>query len=74
MGMKFSICTVDRPLESASPFPLRGSSSKECAKVASLLGYDGIELQIQDPSLYDAKELRTTLNHYGLGCSAVIFQ
>ena len=26
MGMKFSICTVDRPLESTSPFPLRGSS------------------------------------------------
>ncbi len=71
MGMKFSICTVDRPLESTSPFPLRGNSYEECAAVASLLGYDGIELQIQDPSRYNAKELRATLDRYGLGCSAV---
>ena len=71
MGMKFSICTVDRPLESTSPFPLRGSSYEECAAVAEMLGYDGIELQIQDPSKYDAKELKASLDRHGIGCSAV---
>ena len=71
MGMKFSICTVDRPLESTSPFPLRGSSYEECAAIAEVLGYDGIELQIQDPSLYEAKELRASLDRHGLRCSAV---
>ena len=71
MGMKFSVCTVDRPLESVSPFPLRGTSYEECAAVAAALGYDGIELQIQDPSLYNAKELKATFDRYGLGCSAI---
>ena len=71
MGMKFSICTVDRPLANVSPFPLRGSSYEECAAVAEVLGYDGIELQVQDPSQYDAKELRASLDRHGLGCSAV---
>lgn len=71
MGMKFSICTVDRPLESTSPFPLRGNSYEECAAVASVLGYDGIELQIQDPTEYDAKALRASLDRYGISCSAV---
>ena len=50
MAMKFSVCTVDRPLEAVSPFPLRGTSYEECAIVAENLGYDGIELQIQDPA------------------------
>ena len=71
MGMKFSVCTVDRPLESVSPFPLRGNSYEQCAAVAEVLGYDGIELQIQDPSYYDAKDLRSTLDRHGLGCSAI---
>lgn len=71
MGMKFSICAVDRPLEAASPFPLRGTSYEACAAAASSLGYDGIELQIQDPSRYDAKELRASLDRHGIGCSAV---
>ena len=71
MGMKFSICTVDRPLESTSPFPLRGSSYEECAAIAEMLGYDGIELQIQDPSKYNAKELRASRDRHGIRCSAV---
>ena len=71
MGMKFSVCTVDRPLPMASPFPLRGTSYEECAAVAEKLGYDGIELQIQDPSFYDPRELRASLDRHGLGCSAV---
>lgn len=71
MAMKFSVCTVDRPLEAVSPFPLRGNSYEECAAVAEILGYDGIELQIQDPSLYNAKELRATLDRHNLGCSAI---
>ena len=71
MGMKYSICTVDRPLESTSPFPLRGTSYEECAAVASMLGYDGIELQIQDPSKYDPRVLREGLSRHGILCSAV---
>lgn len=71
MGMKFSICTVDRPLESTSPFPLRGATYEECAAVAEMLGYDGIELQIQDPSKYNSRELRASLANHGLRCSAV---
>ena len=71
MGMKFSVCTVDRPLEAVSPFPLRGDSYEQCAAVAEALGYDGIELQIQDPSKYNAKELRASLDRHGLGCSAI---
>ena len=37
MGMKFSVCTVDRPLPMATPFPLRGTSYEECAAVAEKL-------------------------------------
>jgi sugar phosphate isomerase/epimerase len=71
MGMKFSVCAVDRPLEAVSPFPLRGDSYEQCAAAAEVLGYDGIELQIQDPSWYNAKDLRASLDRHGLGCSAV---
>ncbi|MBR4579255.1 MAG: sugar phosphate isomerase/epimerase [Oscillospiraceae bacterium] len=71
MGMKFSVCTVDRPLPMATPFPLRGTSYEECAAVAEKLGFDGIELQVQDPSLYSAKELKASLDRHGLGCSAI---
>ncbi len=71
MAMKFSVCTVDRPLEAVSPFPLRGTSYEECATVAEDLGYDGIELQIQDPAQYNPKELKATLDRHNLGCSAI---
>ena len=71
MAMKFSVCTVDRPLEAVSPFPLRGTSYEECAIVAENLGYDGIELQIQDPAQYNPKELKATLDRHNLGCSAI---
>lgn len=71
MGMIFSVCAVDRPLPPTTPFPLRGSSYEECAAIAERLGYDGIELQIQDPSPYNARELRAMLDRHGLRCSAV---
>ena len=71
MGMKFSICAVDRPLAPTFPFPLRGETYEECAATAEKLGYDGIELQIQDPTIYDARELRASFERHGLGCSAV---
>lgn len=71
MSMKFSVCAVDRPLPVQTPFPLRGNSYEECAIVAEQLGFDGIELQIQDPSFYQAKELRKTLDDHGIHCSAV---
>lgn len=71
MAMKFSVCTVDRPLEAVSPFPLRGNTYEECAAVAEILGFDSIELQIQDPAQYNAKELRATLDRHNLGCSAI---
>lgn len=69
--MKFSVCTVDRPLPMTSPFPLRGNSYEDCAACAEQLGFDGIEIQVQDPTRYDARELRATLDRHGLGCSAV---
>ena len=71
MAMKFSVCTVDRPLEAVSPFPLSGTSYEECAIVAENLGYDGIELQILDPAQYNPKELKATLDRHNLGCSAI---
>lgn len=69
--MKFSICAVDRPLPMTNPFPLRGNSYADCAACAEKLGYDGIELQIQDPAAYDAKKLRSDLDRHGIACSAV---
>ena len=69
--MKFSVCTVDRPLPPVSPFPLRGASYEDCAACAEALGFDGIEIQVQDPTKYDARALRATLDRHGLGCSAV---
>ena len=49
MAMKFSVCTVDRPLEAVSPFPLRGTSYEECAIVAENLGYDGLNCRSRIP-------------------------
>lgn len=69
--MKFSVCTVDRDLSPDVPFPLRGKSYEECARYASEVGFDGIELQIQDPLQYDGKKLRSMLDRYQLGASAV---
>ena len=69
--MKFSVCAVDRPLPIDVPFPLRGDSYQQCAEIAASLGFDGIELQVQDPSKYNGKELRKMLDSYGLRASAV---
>lgn len=69
--MKFSVCAVDRDLDVNVPFPLRGNSYEECAACAEKLGFDGIELQIQDPLRYDAKELRAILERHNLGASAI---
>jgi len=69
--MKFSVCAVDRDLDVSRPFPLRGKTYEECARNASALGFDGIELQIQDPSRYDAGEMRRMLDRYQLKASAV---
>ena len=69
--VKFSVCTVDRDLDVNVPFPLRGNSYEECAACAEKLGFDGIELQIQNPLSYDAKKLRATLDRHNLGASAV---
>ncbi len=70
-GMKFSVCAVDRDLPVTVPFPLRGKSYEECAKVAAKLGFDGIELQVQNPVEYKGRELRRMLDNYGLRASAV---
>lgn len=69
--MKFSICAVDRDLPVDVPFPLRGKSYAECAAAAARLGYDGIELQIQDPARVNAGEIRRILGDNGLGASAI---
>lgn len=70
MAMKFSVCTVDRPLEAVSPFPLRGTSYEECAIVAENLGYDGIERR---PGSRAVQSERTESNSGSdnLGCSAI---
>jgi len=69
--MKFSVCAVDRDLPVETPFPLRGTSYRECAQIAGKIGFDGIELQIQDPSFYRGKDLRKDLDDFGIHCSAV---
>ncbi len=69
--MKFSVCAVDRTLDAGRPFPLCGASYEECAQVASEMGYDGIELQIQNPQLYNGKELKKVFDSYGLEVSAI---
>lgn len=69
--MKFSVCAVDRDLPVDIPFPLRGKTYTECADLAAHLGFDGIELQIQDPLHYDGKGLRAMLESRHLRVSAV---
>lgn len=69
--MKFSVCAVDRALSKEIPFPLRGDSYEGCAKKAECLGFNGIELQIQDPKDYNGKELRKIFDSHGLEASAV---
>lgn len=69
--MKFSVCAADCQLSPESPFSLRAKSFASCAEKAAMWGYDGIELQIQDPREYDGKALRRTLDAAGLGASAV---
>lgn len=69
--MKFSVCAVDRDLDAARPFPLRGNTYEECARCAAELGFDGIELQIQDPRQYSGQEMKRMLDGCGLRASAV---
>ncbi|MBQ0026595.1 MAG: sugar phosphate isomerase/epimerase [Lachnospiraceae bacterium] len=69
--MKFSVCAVDRDLPDTIPFPLRGKSYQECADIAKELGFDGIELQVQDPKFYNGKELKRMLDDRGLAASAI---
>lgn len=71
MGMKFSVCAVDRDLPVDRPFPLRAPTYAECARIAREIGFDGIELQVQDPSLYDGRLLKRQLDDQGIACSAV---
>lgn len=71
MGMKFSVCAVDKDLPVQMPFPLRGKTYAECADIAEKLGFDGIELQVQDPKYYNGHELRRMLDDHGLHASAV---
>ncbi|HQJ36332.1 MAG TPA: sugar phosphate isomerase/epimerase family protein [Clostridia bacterium] len=68
--MKFSVISADTPLNLNMPFMLRGSY-KECARVASEIGFDGIELQIQNPLDYDFKLLKDGFDEYDLEVSAV---
>ncbi|SHJ20340.1 sugar phosphate isomerase/epimerase family protein [Lutispora thermophila] len=69
--MKFSVYAIDRDLPPSFPFPLRGSSYEQCAAIAKELGYDGIELQIQDPSFYNGRQLKSMFDYYGIQVSAV---
>ena len=69
--MRLSVCAVDRDLSPDTPFPLRGTSYQDCAEKAEKLGFDGIELQIQDPRLYQGPELKKVLEDHGLAASAV---
>lgn len=69
--MKFSVCAVDRELPLDRPFPLRGSSFAECAAIAQELGFNGIELQIQDPGWYNGRELCKILDDHNIQVSAV---
>jgi len=69
--MKFSVCAIDRDLSPDLPFPLRGKSYEECAAFASRLGFDGIELQVQNPLSYNGKKLKSMFCQYGLKVSAV---
>lgn len=69
--MLFSVCAVDRELSKDIPFPMREKSFRDCARLAELLGFNGIELQVQDPADYDAKALKRTLDFYGIRASAI---
>lgn len=69
--MKFSVCAIDRELDGKRPFPLVAPSYARCAEIASSLGFDGIELQVQDPGPYHGAKLKRQLSDNGIGCSAV---
>ena len=50
---------------------MREKSFRDCARLAELLGFNGIELQVQDPADYDTKALKRTLDFYGIRASAI---
>lgn len=68
--MRFSIIAVDIPLPADFPFPLHGNY-EECAQRAADLGYEAIELQIQNPLDYDYTAVRRSLKRFGVAASAV---
>lgn len=68
--MKFSILACDKLLSKDFPFILRGSY-RESAKIASDIGFEGIELQIQDPQNYNSKELKKVFEDYSIEVSAI---
>lgn len=69
--MKFTVCAIDRELDGKRPFPLVAPSYAKCAEIAKELGFDGIELQIQDPTGYNGRELKRQFDDNGIGISAV---
>lgn len=70
MNVKYTVCVIDRPISQDTPFLLR-RPFEECAKICSELGYDGMELQIQDPRPYLGKDLKQMLERHNLKTSSV---
>jgi len=68
--MKFSILACDRRLSKDFPFILRGNY-EDCAKMAYDIGFQGMEIQIQDPRQYDVLHLRKVFDSYGLEIPSV---
>jgi len=69
--MKFSVCAIDKVLDGARPFPLVADSYERCGEIAAELGFDGIELQVQNPAGYNGPALKRRLDDLGIGVSAV---
>jgi len=66
---QYGISAALEELPESQPVTLRGSIESVC-QTAKEAGYDAVELHIRDPKRYNAKEIRSVADKYGLAICA----
>lgn len=70
MSIKYSITVTEEAVSEMSPIILRGSFD-ECFKIASDMGFDGVELQLCNPEDVDVNQISKLCKEYNLEISAI---
>lgn len=69
--LKYSVAITDSVVSLAASIPLRGYFP-DLMKTASGLGFEAVEINVADPTIYNTKDIVKCLNDNGLACSGGI--